>query len=119
MRTHLIRLATCLYRWFLVSYAQLRLRRSNTQCILIGNETILHRYLHNLRSLGKKAKWLYLESGLNISEALVWWKYNTERSKALKMGTRAFLHHLRQGEKELDQFHSELCGIPPIPVKRC
>ena len=73
----------------------------------------------NLRSLGRKAKWLYLESGLNISEALVWWKYNTERSKALKMGTRAFLHHLRQGEKELDQFHSELCGIPPIPVKRC
>ena len=59
MRTHLIRLATCLYRWFLVTYAQLRLRRSNTQYILIGNETILHRYLHNLTRTAR-------ESGIQI-----------------------------------------------------
>ena len=72
----------------------------------------------SLRALGRRAKWLYLKSNLSISAANGWWKYHRNRLEAGRKGTRAFLDHLKHGEKELDRFHAELCGKPPIPVKR-
>ena len=72
----------------------------------------------SLRALGRRAKWLYFKSNLSISAANGWWKYHRNRLEAGRKGTRAFLEHLKHGEKELDRFHAELCGKPPIPVKR-
>lgn len=72
----------------------------------------------SLRTFMRKAKWLYFKSNLTFSEANDWWKYNIEISKAAKKGTSQFLHHLELGESELDTFHADLCGKPPIPVKR-
>ena len=69
-------------------------------------------------ALIRRAKWLYFKSRLTFSEANIWWRYHRERLEAGREGARSFLQHLELGEKELDEFHAELCGKPPIPVKR-
>ena len=72
----------------------------------------------SLRALLRRAKFLYFKSSLTFSEANTWWNYHSERLDAGRKGARAFLRQLKLGEKELDTFHAELCGKPPIPVKR-
>ena len=72
----------------------------------------------NWKDLARRAKYLYFSSGIDIRSANKWWKYHRERLEAGRKGTRDFLEHLNLGENELDQFHAERCGKPPIPVKR-
>jgi hypothetical protein len=72
----------------------------------------------SLLALASKAKWLYFKSNVSITEANAWWRYDKERVAANRQGTRDFLQHLKLGEKKLDAFHADLCGKPPIPVKR-
>ena len=70
------------------------------------------------RSRARRFKWTYLKSGLTLREASSWWTYQNDRFKALERGIHDFLLKKGQGEESLDQFHSELCGKPPIPAKR-
>ena len=72
----------------------------------------------SLRTLLSRVRWLYVKSDLTFSEANAWWRYNSEISNAAKEGIRQFLDHLELGGHELDSFHADLCGKPPIPVKR-
>jgi rhamnosyltransferase len=72
----------------------------------------------SLRETIRRAKWLFFKSNLPFSQGNSWWRYNRDQGKAARKGTKQFLHHLELGEQELDTFHADLCGKPPIPVKR-
>lgn len=63
-------------------------------------------------------KWTFVKSGLSLTVANNWLRYQKERNQALENGIKAFLDSLNQGNHHLDEFHSQLCGKPPIPGKR-
>ena len=70
------------------------------------------------KSKAHRFKWTFLKSGINPILALRWWHYQSQRFGALEQGIHDFIQAATEGEDALDNFHSELCGQPPIPVKR-
>ena len=63
-------------------------------------------------------KWTFIESGLNPFTARQWWRYQNSRHKALERGILDFISAKNKNDEFLDDFHSQLCGKPPIPTKR-
>jgi len=72
----------------------------------------------NWKSMAIRFKWTFVKSGLNPISAMRWWAYQSRRYAALERGIHDFMVAFGQGEKALDNFHSKLCGKPPIPLKR-
>jgi len=72
----------------------------------------------NWKSNAIRFKWTFIRSGINPFSAARWWNYQSQRNLALERGIHDFIQAFSQGDDALDQFHSELCGKPPIPVKR-
>ncbi|MDB4787445.1 glycosyltransferase [Flavobacteriales bacterium] len=70
------------------------------------------------KSKAHRFKWTFLKSGINPILALRWWYYQSHRFGALEQGIHDFIQAATEGEDALDNFHSELCGKPPIPVKQ-
>ena len=70
------------------------------------------------KSKAHRFNWTFLKSGINPILALRWWHYQSQRFGALEQGIHDFIQAATEGEDGLDNFHSELCGKPPIPVKR-
>lgn len=51
------------------------------------------------------------------SEKTSWWRYNRARRTAFDKSVFEFYRHLQQSEQALDDYHSHICGKPPIPTK--
>ena len=52
-----------------------------------------------------------------INTKLIWVAYNFKRHAAKQRATRLFIKKLSTSEKHLDDFHTLICGKPPIPRK--
>jgi len=62
-------------------------------------------------------KWLTRALWPDIAGILHWYLYNSKNFGAAINAHRQFMQALQQGETALDNRHTELCGIPPTPLK--
>ena len=52
-----------------------------------------------------------------FSEKVKWWRYNRARTGSFEKARSTFIQKHSQGDEKLDEYHSEVCGKPPIPTK--
>lgn len=72
----------------------------------------------NLRRWAGIFKLIFAESKLSFRQKLFWCKYNIEANKSYRKSTADFLNTLAKGgEAALDKYHTEICGLPPVPLK--
>lgn len=56
--------------------------------------------------------------GIPLKDKIKWWRYNISTRNGLIRATKEIRDAIAKGEDFLDAQHQELCGKPPIPVKR-
>jgi rhamnosyltransferase len=72
---------------------------------------------YSLRQWAGIFKTVFLQNGFSLAEKIHWWNYNVTQWKMQKKAVVDFLYHLQQGEKQLDEYHLQTCGRPPVPLK--